>query len=176
MKESSFITTIKKDIETKQKATAGIREEIANLEAEIKDLVARIDAYTDVNDVKTYSNLKDNLEIRQHKLEVLRRDLSSETNAQDPGQAAVILNGFISEKRKLDDAYGDEMLEEVRKLNEILTDATEKREELKRLFDTWVTVFRINTTDINSYPMMDETGISGSVQKLINSLNVLGKI
>ena len=175
-KDSDFIATVTKEIEDKKKSTAGILTEITTLETEIRDLRAKIDAYTDVNDVKTYSNLKDSLEIRQHKLEVLKRQLNSETTAQDPGHIAIVVNGFISEKRKIDDEYAAEMIEIVRKLEDKLTEAEDKRESVRAIYNSWVTTFKVDPTKYQGFPGHDETGVSGNVQKLVNSLRITGKM
>ena len=175
-KESDFITTVTKEIEDKKKATAEILTEITVLETEIRDLRAKIDTYTDVNDVKTYSNLKDSLEIRQHKLEVLKRQLNSETTAQDPGHIAIVVNGFISEKRKIDDEYADEMLEIIRQLDAKLREAEEQRNSLKALYDSWVTSFKVDTQKYQGYPLQDETGVSFNAQRLVNTLRGTGKL
>lgn len=175
-KDSDFITTVTKELEDKKKATAGIYTDITILETEIRDLRAKIDAYTDVNDVKTYSTLRDGLEIRQHKLEALKRQLNSEATAQDPGHIAIVVNGFISEKRKIDDEYAAEMIEIVRKLEDKLKEAEDRRKSVKAIYDSWVSAFKVDPTKYQGFPGYDETGIIGNVERLIRSLRATGKL
>lgn len=175
-KETDFLTTVTKEIEDKRTSTAGLKDEITKLEQEIADLNEQINSFTDVNNVKAYSDLKDNMEVRQNKLEVLRRKYNTEAGELDDGHAAIILNGFLSEKRKIDDKYCYEMLEIIHKLEDKLEEADGKREGLKALYDTWVTTFKVNPTKYQSYPAHDETGVSAKVHTLINSLRFTGKI
>ena len=126
--------------------------------------------------MKAYSELKDNMEVRQNKLEVLRRKYNAETGELDDGHVAIILNGFLSEKRKIDDKYSSEMLEIIHTLEDKLIEADTRREGLKAIYDTWVTTFKVNPTKFQSYPAHDETGVSAKVHTLVNSLRITGKI
>ena len=176
MKKDDFTTTIVKMLADKQDATQRAREEMAKLETEITDLQAKIDAYTDVTDVKTYSDLKDNLEVRQHKLEVLKRELSAKATDRNDAQDTAILNGFISEVQKLDDENAAEMLEIIRTLETKLYEATTKRDHLKRLFDSWINVYGLPASYYASFPTTDGTGVTGNVQRLTNALRGIGKL
>lgn len=175
MKKGDFVTTTEKMIEERRNATARIREEITGLEAEISDLQAKIEAYTDINNVKAYGELKDNLEIRQHRLTALQRELEAKISEDDKAKTLAILNGFISEKRKLDDQYAEEMLEIVRQLNAKMNEAETNRGYLKSLFDKWVAVYKINTYEYQGYPLNDETGVTYNTQRFINILRTAGK-
>ena len=176
MKKGDFVTTTEKMIEERRTATARIREEITELEAEIADLRAKIEAYTDINNVKAYGDLKNNLEIRQHKLNALKRDLAAKLSGEDGSKTLIILNGFIAEKRRIDDEYADEMLEIIRKLDDKLREAEEQRSGLKALYDSWVTLFKVDTQKYQGYPLQDETGVSYNAQKLVNTLRGTGKL
>lgn len=176
MKKDDFVTTTEKMIEERRNATARIREEITGLEVEISDLQTKIEAYTDINNVKAYGDLKNNLEIRQHKLNALKRDLAAKLSGDDGSKTLIILNGFISEKRRIDDEYADEMLEIIRQLDAKLREAEEQRNSLKALYDSWITLFKVDTNKYQGYPLQDETGVSFNAQKLVNTLRGTGKL
>lgn len=175
-KDSDFIATIRKEIEDKRTSTAGLKTEISALEQEIADLNAQINSYTDVSNVKAYSDLKDNMEVRQNKLEVLRRKFKEETALQDPGKTDVVINGFITEKRKIDDKYAAEMIEIIKGLETILKEANAKRAEIKNIYDAWTMEFRPDRNRVPSFVEFDETTVSTNVQKLVNSLRIMGKL
>ena len=176
MKKDDFTETIEKMIANRQQTTAGIQADIATLDAQISDYQAKINAYTNVNDVKTYADLKNNLEVRQHKRDALKRELSALTAEQDEKEIIATINGFCTERRKLDDAYAADMLDTIRRLAGILDEAEARRASIKNLFDRWTEIYSINTAKYQSFPTIDETGITLKVQQLIKPLKALGKL
>ena len=171
-----FMAEIKKTIEGQRKRIAGLNEEISTLDAEIKSLQKRIDSYTDVSDVKTYSDLKNSLEVRKNKRKVLQNELASVRSAQDEKWASDLIKGFSAEKRRIDNEAADNMLSSIMDLQNELDDVTARRESLKSLYDSWVNAFGIPIHKYEGYPMWDETSIITAVSKLISSLQTVGKL
>jgi len=176
MKKDDFTETIEKMIANRKETTAGIRAEIATLDAQISDYQAKIDAYTNVNDVKTYADLKNNLEVRQHKRDALKRELNALTAEQDESEVIATINGFCTERRKLDDTYAADMLDTIRRLAGILDEAEARRASIKNLFDRWIETYNVNPGKYQSFPTIDETGVTVKVQQLIKPLRALGKL
>ena len=173
---SDFMTETKKIVEGQRKRIAGLNEEISTLDTEIKSLQKKIDSYTDVSDVKTYSDLKNNLEVRKNKRKVLQNELASVRSAQDEKWIADLIKGFSTEKRRIDNEAADNMLSAIMDLQNELDDVTERRESLKSLYDSWVTAFGIPIHKYEGYPAGDETSVIIAVARLISSLQNAGKL
>lgn len=174
MKKEDFTKEIRESVERKKKELDEIREQIKGLEAEITDLQARIDSYTDISDVKTYSNMKDNVEIRQHKLEVLKHSLEEKTNYRedDPEisrQAAI----FRDEKKRIDEAYAEEMEGLIEKLDAVCKEGCNERGRLKDLCEQWVKVNGLPMSYYMTVDTLDKTGITGNVQNFMGSIDTL---
>ena len=58
MKKNDFISNMKKNIENRQNRIATITNEMASVKAVIDGLTAKINEFTDINDVRTFGKLK----------------------------------------------------------------------------------------------------------------------
>ena len=176
MKKNNIISDLENMISEKRNTISTIKAEISSIESEIISLQDEIANYTNIDDVKTYSDLKNRLEIRQHKLDMLKRNLRAELSCQNNDQIGRIISEIIAEKRALDSKYGDEMLEIIRKLKEKLEEADKEKNRLQALYESYMQTFNVQRNNYPSYDPLDSSGIAPNVQKMINSLKGLGKL
>ena len=176
MKTNDSITMIQNEIDNKRNTVNGIRNGIARVESEIRDLSDKIAKYTDVDNVKGYRELKDNLEVRENKLELLKKNLQAELNNQDQVHIREVLSEIMREKRTLDDKYGAEMLEIILKLKAKYDEAESIREKFAALYENYLTVFNVPRNNYQSYDSIDNTGMTANVSRLINSLRAINKL
>ena len=176
MKTNDNISAIQSEIDSKRRTINEIKEGIAGVESEIRELSNKIAKYTDVDNVKGYRELKDNLEVRENKLELLKRNLQAELNNQDQVHIREVLSEIMREKRILDDKYGAEMLEIILKLKEKYDEAESVRERIAALYEDYLTAFNVPRNNYQSYDPVDETGMTANVSRLINSLRSVNKL
>lgn len=176
MRKDDFITNITKDIENKRNVLSGINGEIAVIESEINDLKSKIANYTDVDDIRSYSELKDKLEVRENKIELLKRNRKAESGCLDEMTIGQTISEFMTAKIAIDKKYAEEMLEIIRKLNDKYIQAEAERNRLKSIYESWISTYNIPSYKFERVENVDSTGVSSNVQRLINSVKATNKL
>ena len=177
MGSNDFINKITKMIEQRQGRIAAIMSEIDNLKIEIDAQRVKVNEFTDVNNVQTYTKLKDELKTNEDKLELLERSLKAEKITLNDDQINDIYNGFVRESEMIDKQCESQVIPDIKKIQKVCNDSKAKKDDLERLYNTWRSLFNVPANYCTVSPCsIDSTGMTIAVARMINTLTQAGKI
>ena len=169
--KKGFNNSIQKAIKEKQDRVSVIQNELVQLKEKAEDLRSQIQNYSDIDNIDQYSKLKSQLEVYENKIEVLARNLNSETSNTDTDQIKSIYDSFTEEVRGIDAEASEALLSKIKEMKVILEEAETSKNQIDILFDKWRDAFEVPTGFYSISPChRSENYIVHHVRQLFDAL------
>ncbi len=174
--ENDFMTRAQKMIQAKTGQITSLTAEIEGIKSTIKGLEAKINSFSDIDDISSYSRLKDELRQNKDRAEILERSLKAVRSSCDGVQAQEVYRDFQMKVCEIDQRAEAGILPLVMQIKAVRDTATAEKETLRQLFESWKNLLSSESRAMYSIDFMDSTGTIPVVTATINRLEQSGKL
>lgn len=169
--KKGFNSSIQKAIDERQKEMTALQNEITELRTKADSIKNQLQSYSDIDDIDTYSRLKNQLEVYENRIELLVRNMDNIAHTDKDDQIKTIYDSFRSEASAIDEKCSGDLLDMIKAMKKIFEDAETEKNQIDNLFDKWRDSFSIEPGQYSVSPChKGETYVVHHVKQLFDAL------
>ncbi len=169
--KKGFNSSIQKVIDERQKEMTTLQNEITELRTKADGIKDQLQSYSDIDDIDTYSRLKNQLEVYENRIELLVRNMDNMTHTDKEDQIKTIYDSFRAEASAIDEKCSGDLLDMIKAMKKIFEDAETEKNQIDNLFDKWRDSFSIEPGQYSVSPChKGETYVVHHVKQLFDAL------